>query len=135
MLFIKVNPNGTIEELTVEGEAYPVLRHAVGGLIEPIQWADDIESYHNEEFLYAEGEEFDQVNLVAALMGGPSKVYGPMIFTGGIDDEGETVGLSEENAQNLRELSIGVIEAYETLHAIYQSPRGEVVPAFSITSW
>lgn len=133
MLFIKVNPNGTIEELTVEGEAYPVLRHAVGGNIEPVVWQDDIESYHNEEFLYAEGEEFDQVNLVAALMG--AKLYGPLIFTGGTDDEGETVGLSDDNAQRLRDLSVGVITAYDELTAIYQTPRSEVEPVVTITSW
>ncbi len=133
MLFIKVNPNGTIEELTVEGEAYPVLRHAVGGNIEPVVWQDDIESYHNEEFLYAEGEEFDQVNLVAALMG--AKLYGPLIFTGGTDDEGETAGLSDANAEHLRGLALAVRLGHAELVEKYQTPRGEVVPAFSITSW
>lgn len=133
MLFIKVNPDGTIEELTVEGESYPVLRHAVGGIIEPIYWTDDIASYHNEEFLYAEGEQFDQVNLVVALMG--AKVYGPVIFTGNLDEDGETAGLSDANAVTLRELALGVRLAHEELYAKYQTPRGEVVPAFSITSW
>lgn len=133
MLFITVQPNGDIEETTVEGESYPVLRHAVGGFIEPIYWSDDIASYHNEEFLYADGEEFTQVNLVIALMG--AKVYGPVIFTGNLDEDGETAGLSEDNAEHLRGLALGVRLAHAELYAKYQSPREAVVPAFSITSW
>lgn len=133
MLFITVQPNGEIEETEVEGESYPVLRHAVGGIIEPISWADDIESYHNEEFLYKHGEQFDSVNLVIALMG--AKVYGPVIFTGGVDEDGETAGLSETNAQNLRDLALSVRLAHDELYEKYQTPRGEVVPSFSITSW
>jgi hypothetical protein len=133
MLFIKVNPNGTIEELTVEGESYPVLRHAVGGMIEPIYWSEDLASYHNEEFLYAEGEEFDSVNLVVALMG--AKVYGPVIFTGNVDEDGETAGLSEANADTLRDLAVGVRLAHAELYDKFQSPRQAVTPVVTITAW
>lgn len=134
MLFITIQPNGDIEETTVEGESYPTLRDAVGGLIEPIDWDENLTSYHNEEFLYAEGEKFDQVNLVVALLG--AKVYGPVVFTGGIDDEeGETKGLTAEYAEKLRDLALAVRIGYDELHEKFQSPRGEVVPAFTITSW
>lgn len=133
MLFITVQPNGSIEETQVEGESYPVLRHAVGGVIESVHWSDDIVSYHNEEFLYAEGEKFDQVNLVVALMG--AKVYGPVIFTGNLDEDGETGGLSDANAEHLRGLALAVRLGHAELVEKYQTPRGEVVPAFSITSW
>ena len=134
MLFIEIQPDGTLTEHEVTGETYPVMRAAVQGLIEPIDWKDNLVSYHNEEFLYAEGEVFEQVNLAVALMG-DIKVYGPVIFTGGTDDEGETTGLSAEDAQGLRTLAASVREDLDLLRIVFQSPRSEVDANFTITSW
>lgn len=93
---LTIRPDFTTEEHTVEqGETYPVLRDAVGGLIEPIDLTPTLTMYVNEEFLYS-GQE---VNPVASHLfrsaGATYDILGPVILTGGIDDEGETVGLSD----------------------------------------
>lgn len=133
MLFITVQPNGDVTEHEVEGETYPVLRDAVQGMIEPVRYADDLEHYHNEEFLYAEGEVFQQINFVSALLGN-FRVYGPVIFTGGIDDEGETRGLSPERAEQIRIVAEAVRGRHAELQeAAKDQPKPE--PSFTITSW
>ena len=137
MLFITIQPDGTLTETEAEaGKTYPVLSQAVGGMIEPINWDDDLVSYHNEEFLYTEGAQFDNVNLAVSLLsGGQARIYVPVIFTGGVDDEGDTTGLSPEQAEALRELAMNVRVFEEGLRAAYQFPRQDIVPVFTITTW
>ncbi len=116
MLFITVQPNGEVTRVEVEKteEVYPALKSAVGW-IEPIDYNENLTHYHNEEFLYAEGEEFQQINYTVTVVGGilgveTPRIYGPVIFTGGIDDEGETKGLSDEYA-NLIETMAATVRA------------------------
>lgn len=93
---LTIRPDFTTEEHTVEqGETYPVLRDAVGGLIEPVDLTPTLTMYVNEEFLYS-GQE---VNPIASHLfrsaGADYNILGSVIFTGGVDEEGETVGLSD----------------------------------------
>jgi hypothetical protein len=133
MLFITVQPDGTTTEHNVEGETYPVLRDAVQGVIEPVYYADDLCHYHNEEFLYAEGEVFDQINFTVAKLSG-ALVYGPVIYTGGIDDQGETRGLSEPRAQLIREVAESIRDQYPDL-VVANAHIEKPVPSFTITAW
>lgn len=134
MLFITVQPDGSIEEVEVEGETYSVLSAAVKGWIEPVHYADDLEHYHNEEYLYAEGEVFQQINLTVALLKPGAIVYGPVIFTGGVDDEGETRGLNALRALQIKEKAANVrqnLDAYRAQVAGWPKPE----PSVSITAW
>ena len=137
MLFITVQPDGSITETTVEDgqPTYPVLKDAVQGWIETGYYgADDFEHYHNEEFLYAEGEVFDQINFVPAYFGFHSRVYGPVIYTGGVDDEGETRGLTDERAAQIRHFAEYVRDNLATLRETNPAlPKPE--PVVQVLPW
>lgn len=131
MLFIEVQADGTTVEHNVEGETYPTLSAAVKGMIEPHYYGPTLEHYHNEEFLYAEG--CDELNLTALLLSGGYEFFGPVIYTGGIDDEGETRGLDAVQAERVRGQAQIVREHLEELLA----KTAHVVkrePSFTITT-
>lgn len=136
MLFITVQPDGSIEEVEVADgqETYPILSGAVKGYIEPVHYSADLEHYHNEEYLYAEGEVFQQINLTVALLKPGAIVYGPVIFTGGVDDEGETRGLSALHARRIKEKAVNVrqnLDAYRAQVADWPKPE----PVVTVTAW
>ena len=63
------------------------------------------------------------------------EVASARVSAGELDEDGETAGLSDANAEHLRGLALAVRLGHAELVEKYQTPRGEVVPAFSITSW
>jgi hypothetical protein len=132
MLFIEIQADGTLVEHNVEGETYSTLSKAVGGMIEPHNYSENLTHYHNEEFLYAEG--CDDLNLAAFILSGQYLFFGPVIYTGGIDDEGETAGLSPQQAENLRGLAQAVRENLDNLRA-QTAHITKPEPSFSITTW
>lgn len=134
MLFITIQPDGTLTEHEVTGETYPTLSAAVEGYIEAVTYADDLVHYHNEEFLYAEGDVFGQLNFAPAVLAN-FRIYGPVIFTGGVDAEGETVGLSPEWASALREVAQYIRDNLDALRALPQAQEPKPEPTFTITAW
>jgi len=134
MLFITVQPDGSISEADVAvGSSYEALRAGVQGWIEPMDYAEGLTHYHNEEFLLTDGAPFDQINFTVAKLSG-ALVYGPVVFTGGIDDEGETRGLSEPMAQLVREMAESVRDSLPDLLALGASVT-KPEPSFTITAW
>lgn len=135
MLFITVQPDGTLTEKDVAlGSSYEALRAGVQGWIEPHDYAENLTHYHNEEFLYAEGEVFNQLNLTAFLLSGGAQFYGPVVYTGGIDDEGDTRGVSEDIAEVVRAQAQVVRDNLaELLARTADIPKP--VPGFTITTF
>lgn len=93
--------DGTSEVVEFEiGGSYQFLSDAVGGLIELVHIAPTLDMWVNENFI-AEAEEKNlQINAVATAMysANADAVYpilGDVVFTGGSDDVGETLGLDE----------------------------------------
>ena len=84
------------------GESYPLLRDSVGGLIECVTLRD---KNFADLWLNEEGKLIDlPYNEVATLLWmdlyGPTDVIlGDVVITGAADDEGETLGLSDEEVQ------------------------------------
>ncbi|MBF0817791.1 DUF3846 domain-containing protein [Microbacterium paludicola] len=110
-LAVKVTPDGRTERLDLGADAYPVLSGAVEGLIEPVTLTADLEFYVNEDGWAQFGGAHRNPTAEAAqwaILGGANLIVGPAVFTGGLDEEGETLGLSEEHAQQIEQLAAAV---------------------------
>lgn len=100
--------------LTAEGETKEVelvkensleqLQGAVGGLVQAVDFTDHLTIWVNEE-----GKLYGlPINPMATFLwekyfGLTDFICGDVIFTGGTDEEGETLGLDEETAKELRD--------------------------------
>lgn len=101
-----VKADGTHETLDVETEFLSKLQNAVDGLIQPIDISDSLTMWVNEEFLLRNSFE---PNLLGTAMyqsiGGQSIIMGTIVFTGGVDVEGDTMGLTQNEYYRLLELA------------------------------
>jgi hypothetical protein len=102
VLALAVDANGEVAEV---GLGLKDLQTAVGGLIQPIDIADDLTMWVNEEFLlFSE----PQPNFVASgfftFVGGTYNIHGTVVFTGGTDAEGKTLPLSADNASAIHRI-------------------------------
>lgn len=115
MFAIKVGTDGTIERLDFAGlvDTLKVLQTAVGGLIEHIGMPFvNLDAWGNDEAAIVAEPEVNDIGTLAlaALAGWPTEFYGPLVFTGGADDEGNTLGLPEDQADDL----VGFLEKIKT---------------------
>lgn len=101
-LALVVNPDGSTErvDLDAEGGALAAMQKAVGGLIELVRINSEIEFYCNEEGLYTftEADFNPYASRMMQRVYGRGYILGSVIFTGGTDEEGETLGLAENMA-------------------------------------
>jgi len=104
-LAVQVQVDGSINRLDLDAPqgSYQVLKDGVGGWIEAVDLREDMTMWLNEE------GKLDglPVNVMASRMfneafgAGKDIMVGDAVFTGGTDDEGDTLGLTEEQAQEL----------------------------------
>ncbi len=105
MLAITLNAEGEAKEVElVEGESQlEKLQEAVGGLVQAVDFTPNLTIWVNEE-----GKIIGlPINPMATFLwekyfGLTDFICGNVIFTGGTGDEGETLGLNEETAKDLR---------------------------------
>jgi hypothetical protein len=86
-----------------DGEELKNLQNAVGGLVQPIDLTPTITMWCNEEGKY----NGSSINFVATkiwerFFGRTDIIMGQVIFTGGSDDEGATMPLSEEDEKSVK---------------------------------
>lgn len=97
-----VNADGTYSTLDVETEFLSKMQNAVDGLIQPIDLTETLTMWVNEEFLFKGTFE---PNLLGTAMfqtvGGEYPIQGTIVFTGGTDSEGETLGLDDSDYTRL----------------------------------
>lgn len=102
-----VNSDGTQSVLDVETEFLSKLQHAVDGLIQPVDITDTITMWVNEEFLFRNSFE---PNLLGTAMyqsiGGQGVIMGTIVFTGGTDSDGNTLGLSTTEFEKIQGLAV-----------------------------
>lgn len=84
------------------GASYEVLRNAVGGYIECVALSDTLDMWVNEDGKLISLPINSTATFLWTLVYGPTDVIvGDVIFTGGVDDEGETLGLSDDQIERL----------------------------------
>lgn len=91
VLKVTTEMNYEVLDLDAPAGSLKVLQDAVGGLIQPAQVAPGFELYVNEEGILLDLP----INPWVALMTG-LPLRGNAVITGEVDDEGETIGLTDE---------------------------------------
>jgi hypothetical protein len=113
---IHISTDNKIEVMEVEQIEYDTLYEAVNGLVELVSINEDIDMWLNEEGKVNGLEP----NIIASLL--YNKVFpnfdvimGDVVITGGADDEGNTVGLSDQSIQDVMVLiQDGINQAINT---------------------
>lgn len=102
-----ITTEGETREVEFErGASYDLLSGAVGGYIECVSLSDSVDMWVNEEGKLI-GLPFNEIGtrLWTAAYGPTDVIVGDIILTGGADDEGETLGLSDRALDRLRSLT------------------------------
>lgn len=102
-LAAKLSVDGNLEVVPFVDDQLKILQTTVGGYVEAITLAGDLVMWVNEEGKM-NGLPFNQAATSIFMMhrGGADYIVGPVVFTGGVDDDGETLGLSEMQIHQLK---------------------------------
>jgi hypothetical protein len=97
---IRVTANGGLDEWDISENTLSKMQQAVGGLVQAIDLSPTLTMWCNEEGkLQNLARNFTaQVLWDARFGGGTDYIVGDVVFTGGTDDEGATLGLDEQTA-------------------------------------
>ena len=102
---IKIDVHNQLTELDLDAPegSYKVLSNGVGGLIEAVDITENLTMWVNEEGKFAE---FPLINAVGnayfqRAFGAVDVIVGDVVFSGGVDDEGDTLGLTEAQVKAL----------------------------------
>lgn len=98
---------GEMQEVNFDKKSsYEVLRRAVGGYIECVALSGTMDMWVNEEGKLMSLPVNSTATFLWTLVYGPTDVIvGDVIITGGVDDEGNTLGLSDAQIGNLLALA------------------------------
>lgn len=99
-LALKITPDAKIEKLDITDNktSLGVLQEAVDGYIEAVDLAHNLTMWVNEEGLLRNDLEVNPV----AFGFYPNPIMGNIVFTGGTDSNGNTLGLDEEAEKLIR---------------------------------
>ena len=94
---IKVTTEGEVTVIDLGDDTLSILQAGVGGLIEPVDYRNDLTMWINEEGTF-NGSERNPVATSWWNMIHPDHfniIFGDIVFTGGTDEDGETLGLTD----------------------------------------
>lgn len=103
---LKVTPEGVVSVLDLDSpiaSSLTIMQGAVEGLIQPVDINEELTMYVNEEFHYS-GQDLNPLGSAVLQREHDNReafVLGNVLFTGGVDDEGNTKGLTEAQEQML----------------------------------
>lgn len=119
-VIIKTDGSKEVVTFTI-GDSYKMLSNAVEGYIECVRLAEDTDMWCNENGI----AERRELNLMASAiyeetfeMANP--ILGNVIITGGADEEGDTLGLTEEQVQKWLTYNKAIIPTAYLLDPMYQ---------------
>jgi hypothetical protein len=119
---VVIKADGTLErlDLSVSEQELKSLQNAVGGYVQVIELEDDFTMWVNEEgkLLNLPVNEIATVIWEVRFGIGTDIICGDVVFTGGMDEDGETLTISEANIQRLAELVEGA-ERGRTITKVY----------------
>lgn len=105
---LKLSIDGTLTELDLDASegSLKVLQDGVGGWIEPVDLSEEVTMYCNEEGKLGgfEPNPIATVIFNATFAPAVDLIMGDVVFTGGVDDEGDTLGLPDEAATVIRDV-------------------------------
>lgn len=102
---IRVTTNGGTDEWDISENTLSKMQEAVGGWVQAIDLSDTLTMWCNEEGKIQRLAH----NLTAQMLwddafgAGTDYIVGDVVFTGGTDDEGRTLGLSAEAEKVVRD--------------------------------
>jgi hypothetical protein len=100
-LALIVKSDSTAEVVELGQDSLTVMQTAVRGLIEAVDLSDDVTMWVNEEGLYLESIINPLATLLFSELGADHPIKGDVIFTGGTDQDGETMGLGQKALDHL----------------------------------
>jgi hypothetical protein len=97
----------TAELINIAEQELSKLQIAVGGLIEAVDLTPEITMWVNEEGLLLDNLEPNLLAtaFMAEIMNTQTPIMGDVVFTGGIDEEGDTKSLTQANVAELVEMT------------------------------
>lgn len=101
---VKLSVDGNVEIIPFVENQLKTLQDACGGgYVEAITLADDLILWANEDGK-SKQMPFNQAatSIFIKHRGGADFIVGPVVFTGGVDEDGETLGISEERIHQLK---------------------------------
>ena len=111
---LRVNTDFTTEVLIIEPDGYTPLRHAVGGLIQAVDLSPNMTMWCNEEGkLMGLTPSIIGTYMWEKTFGMTDIIVGNVVFTGGTDEDGETLGLEPKQLYKLKSLAAELRSAYE----------------------
>ena len=109
---VVIKADGTLErlDLSVSEQELKSLQNAVGGYVQVIELEEDFTMWVNEEGKLLGLEENKIATVIWEVRFGLDTdiICGDVVFTGGMDEDGETLTISEANIQRLAELVEGL---------------------------
>ena len=111
---LRVNTDFTTEVLIIEPDGYTPLRDAVGGLIQAVDLSPNMTMWCNEEGkLMGLTPSIIGTYMWEKTFGMTDVIVGNVVFTGGTDEDGETLGLEPKQLYKLKSLAAELRNAYE----------------------
>jgi hypothetical protein len=120
-LGIRVTTTGAVEELDMTADGLQVLQTAVGGWVQAIDLDDSLTMWLNEDgkLVGLPHNPYAQFAWDKRFGVHTDYMVGDVIFTGGTDEEGATLGLDRDTADQIRMMVRQVAQMVE--------PRIEVI--------
>lgn len=114
---LQVKTTGEVTELDLEPDTLATLQAGVGGYIEAIDLANDLTMWCNEEGKLhgLPHNPFAQFMWDKAYGIHTDYIVGDIVLTGGSDEDGETLGLSEEQVKIVKQIIVKVRQIVEPL--------------------
>ena len=112
-----VRADFSVERLDVSEDFLLKMQGAVDGLIQPVDFSQTLTMWVNEEGLLRDDLRMNPFAsiLFEEFLSSPMLIKGDVVFTGGTDDEGDTLGLSEGMIANLVSWANSLEGAWERL--------------------
>lgn len=101
--------------IDIQNNELKALQGAVDGLIQPIDLADDVTLWVNEEYLLRSELELNALatEIYSAMIGRSFPIYGDVVFTGGNDAMGNTLGLDLQVNLSIQDALLSLRQDYE----------------------
>lgn len=110
-LALRLDIDGSLSELTLptKGGTLRTLQAGVGGTVDVVRVGNGLDMWlHDEGVFVHEVNKFATTIAWELLGGGTQAFYGPVVFTG-VDDEGDTIGLSRHDEKYLRAIVADIL--------------------------